>query len=183
MSIQKTNEFSICLKPTRETIEAVNNIRDQLAPSPYRDDPPHITLVRGIVSDEELTDAELLRQVADITHIDSKLPLAATVTEVTNKSNKFYSESGGLIVSPSEELRQFRSSLLASLTSHGFSDESYDKNNHPLHITVRLGVKLEGDVLARAQKQFLHQPVIFTGWSLFRLELEDGARKMHEIAL
>lgn len=178
---RKTNEFSICLQPTADIAERIDDLRMLLPASPYRDDPPHITLIRGMVSDGDIGDNELLSRVATISQIGDKLPLSGTITDVINKSNHFYSESSVLIISPSDELLLFRSNLQKLLVSDDFSDESHDNNTHDLHITIRLGIPIVGDLLQDVKDQFLKKTVQFIDWSIFRLELEDGDRKMREI--
>lgn len=67
-----TPEFSICLKLTDEATKAINAIRQTLPPSPYRDDTPHLTLLRTIRAPLPMNDKELLDDMAQLLELSKK---------------------------------------------------------------------------------------------------------------
>lgn len=178
---KQMNEFSISLLPDDLVIEQIIAMRDMLPPSPYRDDTPHITLLRGISTSPNLSDRELLDGIKDVIRIETMLPLELKVKDVTNKSNQFYSESGLILVEPSDELLALRRETILSLSAAGYEIESSEVSSYTPHITIRLGVKLEGPILDKTIGLFQNKSIRFNKWSLFRLVLKDGSRQIREL--
>jgi len=178
---RRLNEFSICLIPDDQVIEQIKALRHKLPPSPYRDDTPHITLLRGITSSEDLPDKELLNSITQVAQLERTLPLDVRVKTVTNMSNQFYSESGLLILESPRELLTLRSAVINSLSKLGYEIEKNEVDSYSPHMTVRLGVKLEGSVLDQAINLFQEKSIQFSKWSLFRLIVKDGSRHIHEL--
>ena len=178
---QLTQEFSICLIPTDDIIDEVESLRHELPKSPYRDDIPHITLLRGISSSREMSDQALLEDIDSLLAISDKLPLQSTVTGIANKSGKFYSTTSGLILHPSDELLSYRANVADKLSENDYTIEAEELLEYMPHITIRLGVPIEGDKYKRAQELFEAKVISFNHWVLFRLVLVDGKRTMHEV--
>ncbi|MDB5175151.1 MAG: hypothetical protein JWM81_9 [Candidatus Saccharibacteria bacterium] len=179
--VKQTQEFSLCLFPEADWSNKLLAFRSQLADSPYRDDPPHMTLLRGITAPMPLDDTELIQAIQSITRIESTLPMVATVSDVANKSNHLYSSSSGLLLEPEAALTVFRRRLTSSLQEHGFFIEQAELDSFLAHITIRLGVPLHGELLAHAKDKFVGTTVNLTSWAIFRLELNDEARQMRQV--
>lgn len=176
-----TREFSICLLPTDDVIRDVQTLRQDLPASPYRDDIPHATLLRGITSNSDMSDEALAHDIDSILSITDSLPLAVEAESVANGGNQFYSLSGGILLRTSPELLAFRQAAAHKLEQHGYTVETQELNSFIPHITIRLGVPLEGDMLQRAQELFNGRAITFSQWLLFRLVKENGKRIMHEV--
>src|SRR2546430_17327797 len=117
-----TDEFSLCLTPTPEITERVEALRRELPPSPYRDDPPHLTLLRGIrcwpVGNERL-----LECLAPLVRAGEQLPQEAVVVEAINGSNAFYRPSGVISLAPSPGMSAYRGAVIERLLASDFSIE------------------------------------------------------------
>lgn len=181
MAAQLTREFSICLVPTDDITNDIETLRQALPASPYRDDIPHITLLRGITSGTDMTDEALVRDVDSILAFSRHLPLGGSVRSIANKSNQFYTDTGVLLLDTSPELLAFRQRASNDLTLHGYRVEAQELGAYTPHVTVRLGVPLAGAILQRAERTFIGRTTAFSRWLLFRLVVADGKRLMHEV--
>lgn len=178
----ETTEFSICLLADDATAGGIQELRDTLPPSPYRDDTPHITLLRGISASAILEDDQLLGDVDAKLHLCERLPLTATVTEIANKSNQFYTATGLLLLEASPELVDLRRNAATQLQTAGYSIEVQELAQYMPHVTVRLGIPLEVNELQHAQRLFpVGHEISFGSWALFRLVKEGDRRQMREI--
>ncbi len=177
-----TKEFGICLLPDTVTTQRVLGLRKKLPASPYRDDRPHITLLRGITSPQQFSDVELFHNIKRILNLSNSLPLIATAQDVVNISNQFYSASC-VILLQSSKLLNIRRVAAKKLNQNGYSIEKQELKTYTPHITIRLGVPLAGEILTTAQATFIGNDIIFSKWILFRLIIKDDARKAHEIDL
>jgi len=152
-----------------------------LPASPYRDDWPHLTLLRGITAPEQVTDQALLAQMTRVVNL-KEFSLTGSVAIIANKHNEFYSDTGVLLFAPSEELLAYRNRCISALQQRGFRVDPHELVDYSPHLTIRLGVPLTGDLLARAEKDFLGQTVKFSGWMLLRLVADSSqGRQMHEV--
>lgn len=176
-----TREFSICLVPSTDVRTDIQALRQELPPSPYRDDSPHITLLRGITSSIDMDDEALVQEVGRITSLSANLPKECAVRSIANKSNEFYSATGLILLESSPELLAFRQDTVNGLQRHGYTIESQGQITFTPHVTIRLGVPLEGDSLQKAETQFKGRVIAFSEWLLLRLVIEDGKRLMHEV--
>ena len=113
--------------------------------------------------------------------IAEHLPLEATVREVANKSNQFYSSSGVMILDASDKLQAFRQEVVRKLSEAGYAVEDQELRAFVPHVTVRLGVPLEGEQFARAQEKFEGRTIAFNQWVLFRLVKAGDSRTMREV--
>lgn len=178
---QLMREFSICLLPADDVTNNIQALRQDLPPSPYRDDTPHITLLRGITSSRDMSDEELVRDVESVLAFSKHLPLSARVGSIANKSNQFYTATGVALTDASPELLAFRRQAVNDLIQHGYSVEAQELRTYTPHVTVRLGVPLEGTMLQRAEALFNGRTITFGSWVLFRLILVDDKRMMQEV--
>jgi 2'-5' RNA ligase len=178
---QLTREFSLCLLPTDEVTADVSALRAQLPPSPYRDDVPHITLIRGISAAANMSDETLITDVGATLSLSDRLPLRGTVQRIANKSNQFYRETGGIILESSAELLAFRKDAADRLMARGYIVEAQELNTYTPHITIRLGVPLQGELLDQANTLFHGRTISFGSWVLFRLVMQGDKRLMHVV--
>lgn len=160
----------------------MNKLRAELTSSPYRDDIPHITLLRSINSPTLLGDDELLKSIAGLVETSSKLPMTARIIEVANKSNELYSSSGLILLEVSPELASLRKKIIEYLTAHSYTVEQQEIERYTPHMTIRLGVPLEGEMMQKAQEVFpADKEIIFNRWLLFRLVKKDNTRLMRVV--
>lgn len=176
-----TREFSICLLPTDDVTEDVQALREALPASPYRDDIPHITLLRGITSATELSDTELAEDIERMLSITDALPLTGQCRAVVNASNQFYSSSSAVLLDASPELLAYRQKVANQLTAHGYDIEAQELATYTPHVAIRLGVPLEGDLMHQAEQLFVNRVFSFNRWLLFRLVTEGDRRLMHQV--
>ena len=176
-----TREFSICLVPAADITRDIEAIRAQLSESPYRDDTPHITLLRGVSSGTDMEDEALIDDVSTAVSFSRRLPLLGTVKSVDNKSNQFYTSTGVVILESSKELLDFRTDAVKQLLEHGYTVEAQELNAYTPHITVRLGVPLLGEHMDEAKAMFDNRIITFNHWILFRLVLQNDERFMHVV--
>jgi len=180
--MHETQEFSICLTPDPHTIQAIEAIRARLPASPYRDDVPHITLLRGITAPKMWDDAGLIAAVNRLFALDHDLPVAAHVRAIENKSNQFYSASGILLLAPDKHLLTLRKTVVQTLVRHQFTVEPGELEEYLPHVTIRLGIPLDTATIESLQHDFpATQPISFNSWFLLRLVLDDDSRQMRAI--
>ena len=179
---ETSREFSICLRPDAATAQDVLRLRQQLPDSPYRDDPPHVSLLRGITTPVAYSDDELLQKVERVCNLTEKLPLSATIDRLTNKSNQFYSESSIISFHLSSEFTRLWQQTIHLLHQNDFAIEESETKSFSPHMTVRLGVPLKQRPLSEAQNLFAGKAVKFSSWCIFRLYIEDQARLIRVIS-
>jgi 2'-5' RNA ligase len=178
-----TNEFSICLFADKDMTGRINSLRSRLPESPYRDDPPHITLLRGIQTRDHVEDEVLVSDLERILQISKKLPFDAVVSDVVDmdRPNQLYTATSMFMLRPSKELADFRVNIVGALTQSGFTIEQQEMDNYIPHLTIRLGVPLESQMLSWVKKDFIGNKVEFLSWVIFRLYMKDGKRFMHTV--
>ncbi len=156
-------------------------LRSKLPASPYRDDVPHITLLRGVSSAGEMSDEALVHDMRSLLAISNHLPLYATARQIVNKSDELYRSSSVVPLDASDDLLAYRTRITTTLAKHHYAIEAQELTEYAPHITIRLGVPLEGSNYKLAQKLFEGEAISFDQWFLFRLVLIDGKRAMHEV--
>lgn len=127
-----------------------------------------------------MSDNVLSQHVEQALSLSDKLPINLTVKTVANKSNQFYSSSGLILLTASEELLNIPQTVTTQLVRQDYMIESQEFDNFTLHMTIRLGIPLKGDMLRKAEQQFQSRTITFSHWLLLRLVTEDGKRSMHE---
>src|SRR5262245_8857881 len=93
-----TSEFSICLLLDRKTAQSVESIRQTLPVSPYRDDTPHVTLLRAIKSPSRMSDTDLLKDMEKLLGLSKNLPLSATVIKPANRFSPLFKTSSLVVL-------------------------------------------------------------------------------------
>ena len=179
-----TNEFSLCLIPDTVTTESILAARKELPPSPYRDDVPHITLLKMIKTATPLSDDELLRAMDTLLELSKNMPLHASVYKPANRSNMLYSLSSLLLLQASPAMKAYRKNIIKILRRNGYTVGFAETRLFMPHITVRLGVPYSRPVKALIKQRFAQETTIrFNRWVIFRIVYKDGKRLVKELSL
>lgn len=174
-------EFSICLLPTDDVIKDIETLRATLPDSPYRDDIPHITLLRGISSNTDISDEALADDIGSTLSLSSRLPLMCTVKSIDNKSSQLYTSTGAVVLESSLDLLELRKDAVQRLMERGYTVEPQELDIYTPHVTVRLGVPLQDKAMTETKMMFNNRTVSFSGWLMFRLVLQNKKRLMHAV--
>lgn len=180
-----TSQFSICLKLDDEAAQAVQAIRQLLPPSPYRDDTPHITLLRTIKTPRPMSDEDLLKDMERLLEPSKALPLTAAVRMPANSFDPLFRWfSSQLIVTASPEIKQYRKHILSTLQANNYSVGVVSCLTFFPHISVRLGVPYTPEAKAVAQQSFAPSTKLtFTTWTILRDIKKDGKYLVREVSL
>ena len=179
-----TKEFSICFIADGLNTKKINNLRSKLPESPYRDDAPHVTLLRGITTSSNIgSNAELVKKVGNLIKLHTALPLQLQVGRIDNISNQFYSASGVVLLNPSNALTRLRQKTIRQLTDNGYKIENQEVSEYYPHMTIRLGVPLRGAAMKHARENFpMGVAVSFDKWLLLRLHKDGKQRTVQELS-
>lgn len=179
---QLTRQFSICLIPDKRTEHDINTFRRQLPESPYRDDIPHLTLLRGVSSPNIPSDKDLVTDIDRLLKWNSNPPITGSVQAVENIDSLVYGSTSVLVIKPQSKLEALRANICQKLVATGYSIEKDELQQvRPQHITVRLGVPLSSEYFRHAESILLGKHIEFSKWLLFRLELDGNRRLMHKV--
>jgi 2'-5' RNA ligase len=178
-----TTVFSICLIPSGSLTETVKTIRQDLPPSPYHDDPPHMTLLQKINSPAPVSDERLIQGLTTILQPSEHLPLTAEVEAIVSWPDpifKYFSSSVAL--KASGEMKAYRKYIVSELRQAGFSVDPIESVLFLPHVTIRLGVPLQRSTRGLATTH-LHkgERLSFNTWSIFRLMKDRHKRLIHEV--
>ena len=182
MSSQPTNEFSICLLANSETTADIESMRRELPTSPHRDDPPHITLLRGVTSSAFVSDAAIAKSMGALLTMQPD-SIGGNVKGVEDKSNHLYSSTTALTLTLSDVILNYRKALINNLKANNYKVESQELATFIPHLTIRLGVALDETERKRAEAHFLGKQIKFTRYALFRLVQHNGSRQMHIVEM
>jgi hypothetical protein len=179
-----TSEFSICLTLDHEATQAVDAIRQTLSASPYRDDTPHVTLLRTIKTPVPMSDMELLQDMERLLELSKKPPLAAMVDKLANRFSPLFRMSSLVILHASPELEAYRKSMLRILKANNYSVGLVERLAYFPHISVRLGVPYTEEARALTKQSFPPKNTLtFSKWIILRDVKKDGKYLVKEIAL
>lgn len=179
-----TNEFSICLLLNTKTTRTVQAIRQTLAASPYRDDTPHVTLLRTIKSPTHMGDRDLLEDMERLLQLSARLPLSATVLQPANRFSPLFRVSSLVLLKASPEVKMYRKNIIRVLKANNYSISLFERLIYLPHISIRLGVPYSKQARATTEQSFRPgTQVIFNKWILLRDIKKDGKYLVKEIAL
>jgi hypothetical protein len=179
-----TSEFSICLTLDSKAEQTVDAIRQVLPTSPYRDDTPHITLLRTIKTPSPTSDTDLLRAMEQLLELSKNLPLTATVHKSANRFSPLFRVSSLVILRASPEMRSYRKNMLRTLRANNYSVGIVERLAFFPHISVRLGVPYSKQAKTMTDQSFVAESEItFSRWVLLRDIKKDGKYLVKEIAL
>jgi 2'-5' RNA ligase len=179
-----TSEFGICLVPDASTVESIYDIRLLLPSSPYRDDPPHLTLLRAINCPREMSDSDLLQDVESRLNLTDALPLQATITKIGNGFSPLHKNISALFFQASPAMSSYRKQAIKSLKAGGYKLGILGSKLFIPHISVRLGVPFTQQARVAAEQHFKKGDVTnFSKWVLFRILYDNNSRLIREITL
>ena len=180
-----TSEFSICLTPDHAATQAVEAIRKTLPPSPYRDDTPHITILRTIKTPLPMSDKDLLEDMRQLLELSKDLPLSATVRKPANSFEPLFRWfSSQLIIHHSPEIELCRKHILRILQASNYSVGIVSRLTFFPHISVRLGVPYTEEARVIAERNFAPgTKLTFNKWIILRDMKKDGRYLVREIAM
>lgn len=180
-----TSEFSICLKLDDEATKAVDIIRKTLPLSPYRDDTPHLTLVRTIRTPSPMSDRDLLEDVERLLELSKYLPLTATVRKSANSFDPLFRWfSSQLIIDTPPEIESYRKHVLRTLKASNYSFGLVPRLTFFPHISVRLGIPYTEEARAMAERSFAPgTKLTFNKWIILRDIKKNGKYLVHEVSI
>src|SRR5579871_705532 len=106
------NEFSVVLIVDEVTTEKIQGIRRELPPSPVREDPPHVTLLRGISSSDYKTDDYLLEAIAPRLEPFLRTKPSAVLGILHTIGSQLYGDTSAFEVAMPEVISQYRQGLI-----------------------------------------------------------------------
>lgn len=180
-----TSEFSICFTLDPKRAQAVHAIREILPPSPYRDDTPHVTLLRTIKTPTPMSDADLLKDMERLLGLSKSLPLSATVHKTADGFDPLFRWfSSRVLVHASPEIKAYRKHMLQILRANNYSVGIVSRLTFFPHISVRLGVRYTEKARAMTERSFSPKTKLtFNKWIILRDMKKDGKYLVKEIAL
>ena len=179
-----TSEFSICLLLDHKSTQAVEEIRQTLPASPYRDDTPHVTLFRTIKSPSHMSDAALLQDIESFLKLSKNLPLTATVHKPGNRFSPLFRTSSLILLHPSPQMKACRKNILRILKANGYSIGWFERLAFLPHISIRLGVPYTKRARAMTEQSFNPKAkLMFSSWIILRDIKKDGKYLVKEIAV
>ncbi len=179
-----TSEFSICLALDPKTTQAVHAIRETLPASPYRDDTPHVTLLRTIKCPSQTGDTDLLQDMERLLELSKNLPLTATVQKPANIFSPLFRVSSQVQLHASPELKSYRKHIMRILKGNHYSIGLFEHLAFLPHISIRLGVPYTKQARLMTEQSFIPETkIIFSKWIILRDIKKDGKYLVKEIAL
>lgn len=139
-----TSEFSICLALDPTAAQAVNTVRHMLPASPYRDDTPHVTILRTIKCPSPVSDTDLLRDMERLLELSKGLPLTAAARKLANIFSPLFRVSSQIQLYASPEMKTYRKHIMRTLKANNYSVGLLSRLVFLPHISVRLGVPYTG---------------------------------------
>lgn len=179
-----TSEFSICLTLDHKAAQAVDAIRRTLPASPYRDDTPHVTLLRTIKTPSLVGDSDLLQDMERLLGLSKTLPLTATVHALANRFSPLFRISCLVILHISPEMKSYRKNVIKILQANNYSIGLFERLAFLPHISIRLGVPYTEKARAMTEQSFSPETKLtFNSWIVLRDIKKDGKYLVKEIAL
>jgi 2'-5' RNA ligase len=176
-------EFTICLVCDEKSAAVINELRSKLAPSPYRDDAPHVTLLR-VSSSSSMTDDRLASNLKKVLVLAPEISATARLKTVINVPGRRYGTSSVALISLDAETKAWRKSLIARLKEAGYHISPHQNIVYVPHVTVRLGVPIRGEALRATKKRLKAEQILtFDRLMLLRIEKRDRARRVREVRL
>lgn len=178
-----TSKFSICLKLDNEALKTIDAIRETLPPSPYRDDSPHLTLVRTIGTPSLMNDGELLEAMERLLELSKELPLSATIRKPANSIDPLFRWfSSQIILDATPEIRSSRNRILQTLKTNQYSIGLVSRLTFFPHISIRLGVPYTDEARVIAKQSFAPgTKLTFDKWIILRDIKKSGKYLVREL--
>jgi hypothetical protein len=177
-----TSEFAICFLLDRKSTQAVEAIRRTLPASPYRDDTPHVTLLRTR-SPALMSDSDLLRDMERLLELSGNLPLTAVVHKPANRFSPLFRVSSLVLLHASPQMRSYRKRVMRTLKANNYSIGWFERLLSLPHISIRLGVPYTKQAEAMTEHNFKPgAQLTFSTWVILRDIKKDGKYLVKEIA-
>ncbi|HEU5004827.1 MAG TPA: hypothetical protein VFT49_01945 [Candidatus Saccharimonadales bacterium] len=181
MQIQKHDEFSVILHLDEQASRDLERVRQLMPASPYRDDPPHVTLLQGIHPSVTMSDEEILRAITPALNRLIKPEAHVRVSYLSNLTGGPYKITSAIVMAMSSVLGREHISLLAHLRGGGFGLSSNAMFYYP-HASVRLGVPFDARSLELASELFPKgRGIELVSWEVLRLTSTSKRRPFHEL--
>ena len=173
--MKPATEFSIILCVDETTAEIVVDFRELLPKTPFRDDPPHVTLIRVVSLPESMSDDELLSFMRP--KLNFQVPLKISFKKVADHPSEKYGTTTVLEYKVAPELIEFRKSLIKTLRSEFCIIPKEVADDYSPHMTLILGKTLDSNSKKEAAEIFSKTSgVYFTQWKLLRYEENDKTK-------
>lgn len=177
-----TSEFSICLLPDPQTAQTVEVIRETLPASPYRDDTPHVTLLRAIRTPSQMSDTDLLQDMERLLELSKSLPLTATVRKPANRFSPLFGVSSLVLLQASPATKSYRKNIARILKANNYSVGRLECLAFYPHVSIRLGVPYTKHAKAMTERSFSPgTKLAFNKWIILRDIKKDGKYLVKEI--
>lgn len=178
-----TSKFSICLTLDHKATQAVDAIRQTLPASPYRDDTPHVTLLRTIKTPSPMSDTDLLQDMERLLGLSKHLPLTATVYKLASRFSPLFRVSSLVLLHASPEMKAYRKNVQRILRANNYSVGLFERLVFLPHISVRLGVPYTDKAKALTERSFgAETKLTCNKWIILRDIKKDGKYLVKEIA-
>jgi 2'-5' RNA ligase len=178
-----TSVFSLCFTLDPTATQAVNAIRQTLPASPYRDDTPHITLLRTIKCPTQMSDVDLLGDMERLLGLSEHLPFTATVHKSVNSFSPLFRISSLVILRASPEMKAYRKHVMRVLKANNYSIGLFERLAFLPHISVRLGVPFSKKAKKMTEQSFVAESKLtFKNWMILRDIKRDGKYLVKEIS-
>ena len=179
-----TSKFNICLTLDHKTTQAINAIRQALSVSPYRDDTPHVTLMRAIKSPSLVSDMDLLQDMERLLGLSKNLPLTAIIHKPANRFSPLYRTSSLVLLHASPEMKSYRKNVLKTLKMNKYSVDRIEHLAFYPHISIRYGVPYTENAKAITEQSLVPGiKLVFNKWVILRDIHKDGKYLVKEIAM
>jgi hypothetical protein len=179
-----TSGFSLCLTLDRTTTQAVEVIRETLPASPYRNDTPHVTLVRTIKSPSQTSDSDLLQDMERLLELSKNVPFTAAVHKPATRFSPLFRFSSLVLLQASPEMKAYRRNVMKILRANDYSIGLFERLVFFPHISIRLGVPYTQKAKVRADQTFDPETkIVCNKWIILRDIKKDGKYLVKEIAI
>jgi len=173
--MKPTTDFSIILCVDEVTAGVVEGFRKNLPKTPFRDDPPHVTLIRVVSIPKAMSDEELVIFMRP--KLNFQVPLHVCFEKVTDHPSEKYGTTTVLEYKVASELIEFRKSLIKALQSESCTIPKAVAEIYRPHMTLILGKTLDSDSKKEATEIFTrNSDVHFTQWKLLRYDENDKTK-------
>lgn len=174
--------FSICLALDTKTTQTVQDIRQTMPASPYRDDTPHVTLLWPIKCPSHMSDKDLLRAMEQLLDLSKQLPLSAIVYRPANGLSLLFGFSSIVLLRASPEMKAYRRHIRKVLQANKYSIGLFGYLAYVPHISIRLGIPYTKHSKRLTKQSFTRRTELtFNKWIILRGARKDGKYLVREI--
>ncbi len=174
--LSDVTEFSVIFCVDDDTAQAVESMRTQLPKTPFRDDPPHVTLLRSVTTPELLSDEEAVSFMNPF--LDKpNFSMDIAFEKVIDLGSPKYGTTTVLAYNPDPKLIAYRKKLIDTLQSHSCIIPDDVVNQYTPHMTLVLGKTISDEMKQKATELFSNLPATyFSHWKLLRYDESDNTK-------